>query len=99
MSFDVLLILYDVKSRGILQTFVAFEIPYNGWCKTYFVNHVDFERGIITAMSYNSKEIRLFTRHAVNKFIPIIKHQLPIQYCVSNCKDQLLVFQVRRSCN
>ena len=103
---EVLLALYDIKTRSILQTFVAFENP--AWCMTYFVNHLDFEGGIIVGASYGSNEIRLFTRNGENNFIPFtcvsfkFEYSLsPVNftpYCISNCKNQLLFFQVKENC-
>ena len=103
---EVLLALYDIKTRRILQTFVAFENP--AWCITYFVNHLDFAGGIIIGASYGSNEIRLFTRNGENKFILFncvsfkFEYSLsPVNftpYCISNCKNQLLFFQVKENC-
>ena len=63
--------LYEIKARTILQTFVAFKIPY---CrdtdktnhldlKTFFVDHVDFEGGIIIAISSQINEVKMFARN------------------------------------
>ena len=39
-------------------------------CETYFVNRVDFDGGIIIAVSIDHNEIGLITKVDENKFIP-----------------------------
>lgn len=102
---ELILVLYDTKRKSILQTFVAFENPR--YCMAYFVNHLDFEGGIIITVSYNSNEIKMFTSDGKNKFIffsclsfafdNTLSPCTYYPYCISNCKNQLLFFQVRRN--
>ena len=60
------LVLYDIKTRRILQTIVPFEIllyEFFHRYMTYFVDHVDFEGGIIVVVAYNVNEVRVFARN------------------------------------
>ena len=65
------IVLYDIKTRTILQIIFPFKInPYGFFHSymTYFLDHVDFEGGIIVAVAYNVNEVRVFARNGGAKF-------------------------------
>ena len=98
---QILLILYNIKTRSILQTFAAVEKSFISTCMTYFFNHIDFERGIIIVEPIPYGEMKLFTRTVEDKFIPIRGFAFesnimrkPLHF-TSICKNQLLIFKIK----
>ena len=100
-TYELNLVLYDIKTRSVLQTFVAFKITMYTHFQTYFIDHVDFEGGIIIAVAFAGNEIRMFSRNSEHKFTlfkrlsfrffnnPFFRDHT---YCASNSNSQLLFF-------
>ena len=95
------LVLYDIKARSVLQTFVAVKISMYSFFQTYFVDHVDFKGGIIIAVSCNGNEIKCFLEMVnTNSHFSSLSFRFnnPCfwdhnrQYCTSNSNGQLLFF-------
>lgn len=67
-TFDeVILLLYNIDSRNIEGTITILEDTHRSkytevLAKVFFVNHTDFQGGIIALMSHIDKKIKVFTR-------------------------------------
>ena len=63
----IVLFLYNIKSKNIEESITVFEneprLDYDhGSTKIFFVNHIDFEGGIILAVSHVVKQMKVFGR-------------------------------------
>ena len=63
----IVLFLYNIKSKNIDESITIFEneprLDYDrGSRKIFFVNHIDFEGGIIVAVSHVVTQMKVFGR-------------------------------------
>lgn len=102
VTSELNLVLYDIKTRSVLQTFLAFKTSMYSFFQTYFVDHVDFEGGIIIALLCYGNETKMFSRNGVHKFTLFKSLSFRFnnqcvtdharRYCMSNSNSQLLFF-------
>ena len=95
---DVILFLYNIKSGNIESNITVFEnMPHS---KVFFVNHIDFEGGIIVAVSLTMKQIKVFSKCGKKDYRLLFWKSLTVNdvnhfnpygtYCVSNRNNQIL---------
>ena len=104
-SPSLILLLYDIKTRTIEKSIVAFENP--GYSRVYFVDHSNFKGGVIIPVSFIRNEIKIFTRndemdYTILRSIPFNFDDalLPCScfpYCISNRNNQVLFFLNHRT--
>ena len=101
-SQTVILLLYDVKTRTMENNIIAFEDSEESL--VYFVDRIDCNGGIIIAVSYDGREIKMYTKnsemsYAIFKLFPskFNYEDIPRFYCISNRRKQVLFFQARKS--
>ena len=107
----IVLFLYNMQSRIVEETITVFKneprLEYDrGSTKIFFVNHTDFEGGIIVAVSHIVKQIKVFCRCGKVDYRLLFCESLNVDvrdsrdygaYCVSNRNNQILFFVVQKS--
>ena len=101
---DAILFLYNIKSGNIESNITVFEnIPHP---KVFFVNHIDFEGGIIVAVSLIAKQVKVFSKCGKKDYRLLFWESLTINdvdyfkpcyaYCVSNRNNQILFVIIQK---
>lgn len=101
---DVILFLYNIKSGNIESNITVFEnMPHSA---VFFVNHIDFEGGIIVAVSLTVKQIKVFSKCCKKNYRLLFWESLTVNdvnhfnpcgtYCVSNRNNQILFVIIER---
>ena len=108
----VIIFLHNIKSKKIEESITIFENEPRldddgGSTKIFFVNHIDFEGGIIVAVSHVVKQMKVFSRCGKIGYRLLFSESLDINdvrhlhnygaYCVSNRNNQILFFIVQDS--
>ena len=108
----VIMFLHNIKSKKIEESITVFENEPRldddgGSTKIFFVNHIDFEGGIIVAVSHVVKQMKVFSRCGKIGYRLLFSESLGINdvrhshdygaYCVSNRNNQILFFIVQDS--
>ena len=108
---DVILLLYNIKSGNIESSITVFEnIPrseYGQLTNVFFVNLINFEGGIIVAVSRIVKQIKVFSKCGKKDYrllfwepliIDDVQHSQDYDaYCVSNRNNQIVFVIVQRN--
>ena len=108
----IIMFLHNIKSKKIEESVTVFEneprLDYDrGSTKIFFVNHIDFEGGIIVAVSHIVKQMKVYSRCGKEDYRLLFWESLDINdvrhscdygaYCVSNRNNQILFFIVQDS--
>ena len=106
----VIMFLHNIKSKKIEESITVFENEPRldddgGSTKIFFVNHIDFEGGIIVAVSHVVKQMKVFSRCGKIGYRLLLSESLDINdvrhshaygaYCVSNRNNQILFLLFR----
>ena len=102
MPKDLMLLIYNVKSKSIEQSVEAIVDPISS--KVFFLDHVDYEGGVIvTVCFYENHEVRLFSKigkrgYSLLKCFSMNFTSVIEKYscCCSNRHSQILFFLVKR---
>ena len=97
----LILLIYNVKSKSILQSIEAMEDPISS--KVFFLDHVDYEGGVIvTVCFYKNHEVRLFSKIGKKGYSLLkcfsMNFTFVLDYysrCCSNRHSQILFFVVK----
>ena len=97
----LMLLIYNVKSKSIQQSIEAMEDPRGS--KVFFLDHVDYEGGVIVIVSFYKNQVRLFSKigkkgYSLLKCFSMNFTSVLENYscCCSNRHSQILFFLVKR---
>lgn len=108
-TFDeVILLLYNINSRNITVLKFSNRSRYaEVLVKVFFVNHTDFQGGIIPSVSHIDKKIKVFSRRGKLGFRLLFSGLLCFTgvksardynaYCVSNRNNQILYVIIQKN--
>lgn len=94
---QLILLIYNMRTHNVEQTIEAFENEAD-LSKVFFVDHVDYEGGVIVAVSKTRNQIKLFSKswreYTLLKCVSVNISQSRISslFCHSNRKNQILFF-------
>ena len=97
---QLMLLIYNMKTHNIEQTIEAFENETD-MSKVFFVDHLDYEGGVIVAVSKTKNQIKLFSKslgeYTLLKCVSLNISQSRISslFCHSNRKNQILFFNAK----
>ena len=99
---DLMLLIYNVKSKSIEQSIEAMVDPV--FSQIFFVDHVDYEGGVIvTVCWYKNHEVRLFSKIGKKGYSLVKCFSMDLtslldydSYCCSNRHSQILFFLVKQ---
>ena len=97
----LMLLIYNVKSKSIEQSIEAMEEPVSS--KVFFLDHVDYEGGVIVTVCFYKNQVRLFSKiggkgYSLLKCFSMNFTSVLENYscCCSNRHSQILFFLVKR---